>query len=125
MDIIITLPKHLWYKISGGEKTLELRKNYPKNFDIKKDRVYVCVKGTHKCYGYFRVSWFQYCRNNLDFILSKESRIQVPAEWIKKYLEGSIIAYLWHIKYAIAFELPIDINAGYNVTRAPQNFCYV
>lgn len=122
---MITLPKSLWNKIVRGEKSLELRKNSPKKFDIWNDRVYVCVKGTHKCYGYFRVNWFQDCRVDLNFILSKESKIQVPAEWIKKYLKGSDIAYLWHIGNVIPFELPIDISAGYNIARAPQSFCYV
>lgn len=125
MDIMITLPKDLWDKIVRGEKTLELRKNAPTRFNGNIDRVYVCVKGTHKCYGYFHVPWFQYCKDNINFILSKESRIQVPAKWIREYLKGTIIAYLWHIKDVVSFDLPIDITDGFGVSRAPQSYCYV
>ena len=125
MDIMITLPKFLWGKIIRGEKSLELRKNMPRLFNVKIDRVFVCVKGTHKCYGYFRVSWFQYCRDDLNFIIAKQSRIQVPPEWIKKYLKGTINAYLWHIKEVYPYSTPLDITDIFKVKRAPQSFCYV
>lgn len=126
MDIAITLPKSLWDKIVSGKKTIELRKNFPKSFDVDVDKVYVILKGTPWIVGFFYVrsfEWF-YARSVRDFeqILAQ---ISVPRQWIVNYVGYSSAVYLWHIRYVHAFTNALDRDVVWNMYSNPQSFVYI
>lgn len=126
MDIAITLPQDLWKKIVSGEKTIELRKNFPKEFDVKTDRVYVIWKGTTLIAGYFMVGSFEalFAESISDFdnILSK---ISVPRQWIIRYVGYSSMVYLWHVRDVVQFGNPIDRRYYWMMQTNPQSFVYL
>ena len=126
MDIAITLPSSLWDKIVSGEKTIELRKNFPKDFCFKYDRVYVLLKGTTKIAGFFYVSSFEdfYAEsiNDFDPILSK---ISVPKQWIINYVGYSSLVYLWHIRKVVPFVNFLDRSYIWNKKTNPQSYFYI
>ena len=126
MDIVITLPQGLWKKIVSGEKSIELRKNFPKEFNVKTDRVYVIWKGTKQVAGYFHVISFEYffAESISDFgpILDK---ISVPKQWIINYVGYSSIVYLWHIGDVVQFGSPVDRRYYWNMQNNPQSFFYL
>ena len=126
MDIAITLPRTLWNKIVTGEKTIELRKNFPQKFQLEIDRVYVCVKGTALVAGYFSVSHFEACHHAFicthDDILKK---IAVPVDWIDMYFGKKNWAYLWHIKHVVRFSGLGCHRSLYLLDKNPQSFVYL
>lgn len=126
MDIAITLPRSLWDKIVSGEKTIELRKNFPKMFRVNSDKIYVILKGTKKIAGYFQVSSFEYFYaesvSDFDPILSK---ISVPRQWIIGYVGYSSAVYLWHIRYVHPFVRLIERRSVWNIKTNPQSYVYV
>lgn len=126
MDIVITLHQDLWKKIVSGEKSIELRKNFPKEFDVNTDRVYVILKGTKLIAGYFRVTCFEgfYAESISDFspILDK---ISVPKQWIIGYVGYSSMVYLWHIGNVFEFGKPINRDYYWKMQSNPQSFVYL
>lgn len=126
MDIAITLPQDLWKKIVSGEKSIELRKNFPKDFDVTTDRVYVIWKGTTLIAGYFVVSSFEYlyAESILDFERFL-AEISVPIPWIVNYCGFSSVVYLWHIRYVNPFVNLVDRRSVWNIKTNPQSFVYV
>lgn len=126
MDIVITLPQDLWKKIVSGEKSIELRKNFPKEFDVNTDRVYVIWKGTTLIAGYFRVNSFEafYAESISDFgpILDK---ISVPKQWVIGYVGYSSMVYLWHIGDVYQFVKPIEREYYWKLQSNPQSFVYL
>lgn len=126
MDIVITLPQDLWKKIVSGEKSIELRKNFPKEFDVNTDRVYVIWKGTTLIAGYFRVNSFEafYAESISDFgpILDK---ISVPKQWVIGYVGYSSMVYLWHIGDVYQFVKPIEREYYWKMQSNPQSFVYL
>lgn len=126
MDIVITLPSSLWNKIVSGKKTIELRKSFPKLFDVDVDKVYVILKGTPQIVGCFYVrsfEWF-YARSIRDFepILAQ---ISVPRQWIVNYVGYSSAVYLWHIRYVRSFPRALDRSVVWNMNTNPQSFVYI
>lgn len=126
MDIAITLPCTLWDKIISGEKTVELRKNFPKDFDVHTDKVFVLLKGTPQIVGFFFVSSFEwvYAKSLLGYesILPK---ISVPKQWIINYIGDSYAVYLWHIREVYTFPRPLDRSIVWNMYTNPQSFVYI
>lgn len=126
MDIAITLPRSLWDKIVSGEKTIELRKNFPKMFHVNSDKIYVILKGTKQVAGYFQVSSFEYfyAESISDFkpILAK---ISVPRQWIVNYVGYSSVVYLWHIRYVHPFVKHIERRSIWNMKSNPQSYVYI
>lgn len=126
MDIAITLPVNLWNKIASGEKTIELRKNFPKDFDVFTDKVHVILKGTRMIPGYFCISSFErfYAESISDFdpILSK---ISVPKQWIINYVGYSSAVYLWHIKNVHSYNEMQDRSCLGSMKSNPQSFVYI
>lgn len=126
MDIAITLPNSLWDKIVSGKKTIELRKNFPKFFDVDVDKVFVILKGTPQIVGFFYVRSFEwtYAKGLLDdkSILLK---ISVPRQWIANYIGDIHVVYLWHIREVYTFPRPLDRSIVWNMYTNPQSFVYV
>ena len=122
-DIAITLPRKLWDKIVAGEKTIELRKSMPKDFDIAEDWCYVIEKGTGRVLGRMSLK-FCHARND-DFIRTLVQKdAGVPCEWIEKYYKGHAFMCLWHITCHLEFKY--DIGIGFlGLHSAPQSFVYV
>lgn len=125
MSIAITLPLYLWKNILSGEKTIELRKNFPKKFDVNADVVFVIIKGTHRVAGCFRVREFEEVTNTFRMLINPPKGIFVSERWIRKYLQNSDICYLWHIKEIYAFEAYKTANDYLNLKTNPQSFVYV
>lgn len=126
MDIVITLPVSLWKKVVSGEKSIELRKSFPKEFDVNKDRVYVILKGTKLIVGYWNVIRFEafYAESINDFnpILYN---ISVPKQWIINYVGYSSMVYLWHIGDVVQFDKPINREYYWKMQTNPQSFIYL
>lgn len=126
MDIAITLPSALWDKIVSGDKTIELRKNFPKNFDVDVDKVYVILKGTTQIAGFFYVNSFEwfYAKSVRDFVPILH-KISVPRQWVINYVGYSSAVYLWHIREVYTFPRPLDRSVVWNMYTNPQSFFYV
>lgn len=126
MDIVITLPQTLWKKIVSGEKSIELRKNFPKMFRVNSDKIYVILKGTTRVAGYFHVSSFEYFYaesiSDFDPIIDK---ISIPKQWIINYVGYSSAVYLWHIRNVHCFVKLINRRSVWNLKTNPQSYVYV
>ena len=125
MSIAITLPLNLWKNILSGEKTIELRKNFPKKFDVNDDIIFVVIKSTHRVAGWFRVREFEEVTNSFRMFLNPPAGIFVTDRWLRKYLQNSGICYLWHIKEVHAFEGYKNASVYLNLKSNPQSFVYV
>lgn len=126
MDIAITLPETLWKKIVSGEKTIELRKNFPKEFDVNTDRVYVCLKGTEFVAGFFKVLTF--APMPADCVCAYHDippKIAVPIKWIDNYVKDSSWVNLWFIDDVVSFAGNGVYRSVYNLTKNPQSFVYL
>lgn len=122
-DIAITLPRNLWDKIVAGEKTIELRKRIPKDFDIAEDWCYVVEKGTRRVLGRMTLSFSRVENDGLNRELVKVCAC-VPCEWVEKYYKGHAYMCLWYI--TCRFEFKYDIGIGFlGLHSAPQSFAYV
>lgn len=119
MDIAITLPKDLWSKIVSGEKKAEMRKwDLPKHFNLKKDSIYVVLKGTRKVVGRFKVE-------DVDMFFLKECAwnkygdgLGVSHEWFSKYWGDAFVMYFFVIGNCRVF----DHRKVVEVTHAPQKY---
>lgn len=126
MDIAITLPQDLWKKIVSGEKSIELRKNFPKEFDVNTDRVYVFLKGTKHIAGYFRVTSFEaFHVKGFSDLYPFITHIAVPKQWIFGYWGYSPMVYLWHIGNVFEFGKPINRDYYWKMQSNPQSFVYL
>lgn len=126
MDIAITLPLELWKKVVAGEKSIELRKNFPKDFNVKTDRVYVILKGTRHIGGYFMVSSFEaFYAESIDDLYPVLYKIAVPKQWIIGYIGYASMVYFWHIRAVIEFAKPIDRLDYWRMKNNPQSFVYI
>lgn len=126
MDIAITLPRSLWDKIVSGEKTIELRKNTPQEFNEKTDRVYVCLKATERVVGFFTVLSFHPIAAN--FVTSCKDivkKIAVPEQWIDDYLKNSSWAVLWYIEEVVVFKGIGNHRSFYSIDKNPQSWVYL
>lgn len=126
MDIAITLPQDLWKNIVSGEKSIELRKNFPKEFDVNTDRVYVMLKGTKLIAGYFKVICFERFNaengNAFDSVLDE---ISVPKQWVVNYVGNKSYVYLWRIGDVFEFGKPINRDYYWKMQSNPQSFVYL
>lgn len=125
MSIAITLPEHLWKCIVSGQKTIELRKNFPKSFDFDYDMVYVILKGTKKVVGWFSVSEFEKVTDVYRLISFPPGTICVPPAWVRQYLQNADKCYLWHIKEVHVFDDYKDTFLFLNIKSNPQSFVYL
>lgn len=123
MDVLITLPKHLIEKILSGEKTIEMRKNFPKKLEVGHDGFFVVEKGTKNVRCWCRIS------NTaehimLPVILSKyQPKICVSKEYILKYAPPPKHIHFWFISEVR--ELFYVTTDDFDVHSNPQSYVYV
>ncbi len=125
MNIIITLPLYLWLKIAKQEKTIEIRCFLPRYFNRSKSRVYVCVKGTNAVYGYFEVERFEHVTFPFSWYAHNGKAVGVPYPWFRDYAESHKKVFAWHIRHAVEFDTPYDLQQHFYTARAPQSFVYI
>lgn len=126
MDIAITLTMSLWKKIVTGEKTIELRKNFPIDFNFNEDKVFVCLKGTEFIVGYFMVSSFVFCTS--DHVCTSQElshKIAVPIKWIYNYVTKKSWVYLWYIGGVFVFKGNGIHRSLFRIYKNPQSFIYL
>lgn len=126
MDIAITLPKSLWEKIVSGEKQIELRKNFPRDFNVNVDKVYVCLKGTEFIAGFFKV--LSFAPMLADCVCAYHDippKIAVPIKWIDNYVKNSSWVYLWYIDDVVSFDGNGCYRSIFNLKKNPQSFVYL
>lgn len=124
MDVVITLPKKLIHAIVSGVKTIEFRKNYPRDFDCRKDCVYIIEKGTRNVVALFLVSDFQYETNPVKIWRDYSIQIGVPFFWFMAYAPRCRAYYLWRIRKASYLYTPLDREVFFGLTTNPQGYVY-
>ena len=124
MNVVITLPKNLITAIVSGAKTIEFRKSYPKDFDCRKDCVYIIEKGTRNVVAFFLVSDFQYETNPVEIWRDYSIQIGVPFFWFMAYAPRCRAYYLWRIRKASYLYTPLDREFSFGLTTNPQGFVY-
>ena len=124
MNVVITLPRNLITAIVSGAKTIEFRKSYPKDFDCRKDCVFVIEKGTKNVVAYFFVSDFQYESNPVEIWRDYSIQIGVPFFWFMAYAPRCRAYYLWRIRKAAYLYTPLDRELSLGLTTNPQSYVY-
>lgn len=124
MNIVITLPHELAQAIYDGRKTIELRKNFPKDFDFKRNYIYICEKGTNAVTGFVECYDVKKTDNIADILGNYSKEICVDKEWLTKYLEPNKTYYLWMLCLGLKFHKPYSLKKVFNVNKPPQSFAY-
>lgn len=125
MNVLITLPKELILKILSGEKTIEVRKTYPRMFNNHYDAVYVVQKGTRLVVMRFWVNRFVFANQSKLWEYFRAGKLGVDFAWLKGYAEHSDRFVCWEIEKPINIidkELTLD---KLNVKTAPQSLVYL
>lgn len=125
MNIVITLPEDLIKKIALGQKTVEVRKNYPKDFDPAIDSVYVVKKGTNDVVMRFQMYNFNHAYHVKFAWALYHSQMGIPYEWYRDYTMGHDKIYLWKISSVFCFFVPWQLKTLTNLTNNPQSFAYI
>lgn len=123
MNIAITLPSDLLNAIADGKKKYEVRKVLPKNFDPRKDVVFVVQKGTNKVVGYMVWDYpiFGNCFN--DFWEHYGAGLAVSKAFFVHYLENAACCVLWRIMSFHKFTRPMHI-VDLGISKSPQSYVY-
>lgn len=124
MDVVITLPKKLITAIVSGAKTIEFRKSYPKEFDCRKDCVYIIENGTRNVVAYFLVSDFQFEYDIVEIWRNYSIQIGVPFFKFMAYAPRCRSYYLWRIRKAAYLYTPLDRKLSFGLTANPKGFVY-
>lgn len=124
MNIIITLPTMLADLIYEGQKTIEVRKRWPKHFDPKDDVVYICEKGTGLVTGLLIINGMTISNSPSYTWHAFKDRICIEKEWFTDYLKDCKTHYLWHIRQAERFVKPYSLTEVFGVKSAPQSYVY-
>ena len=124
MNIIITLPQSLWERIVTGEKTIELRKTTPKNFNCATDKCYVILKGTHILAGWIYLDSIQTKPKTEPITEAITACITVPRIWIDYYLANSHKYSLWYIRTHVEYDDIDDAWELFNINTNPQSYIY-
>lgn len=123
MDVLIALPKHLIEKLLSGEKTIEMRKTFPKKLEIGHDGFFVVEKGTKNVRCWCRVSHFGKHIMMKVNLCKYQPQICVSDEYILKYAPPPKFASFWFIsEVRELFHVTTD---DLGVHSNPQSFVYV
>lgn len=129
-SILMSIKPYWVSKILNREKTIEVRKKFPKNYV---GWVYIyCTKSSNKKYEYLyhgnkadgRVVarfWCDEVRPNTWTNCLQGSCLSY--EQIKQYTKGKDFVGV-HISQLEIFDKPKELS-GFNLKKAPQNYCYV
>lgn len=123
MDVLITLPKHLIEKILSGEKTIEMRKKFPKKLEIGNDGFFVVEKGTKNVRCWCKVSKEERHLMHPINLCKYAPRICVSKEYMLKYAPPPEFASFWFISEVR--ELSNVTIQNLDIHRNPQSFEYV
>lgn len=123
-NIIITLPRKLWWAIEHGYKTYECRKSCPL-IKYNQSKVYVVEKGTTKVIGCFTIDSIV-ASNDFAMIWQKYGKkLFIDRDWFLKYVTGyKRLIHLWKIGAVYKFEQTIDLEEVFGVKHNPQSFIY-
>lgn len=124
MNIIITLPSTLANLIYEGKKTIEVRKCWPKDFDINKDVVYICEKRTVYVTGMFTIEALTATKKPHQVWNQHHEAICIDKQWWNRYTENANEIFLWHIRNAEHFHVKYPLQLYFGVYRAPQSYVY-
>lgn len=125
MNIVITLPIDLISHIVEGRKTIEVRKNFPKNFKLNEDWVYVCCAGQHKIMIAFKVKMLVTSNNPAWVWKHYGGQIRCPYQWWKEYTSKGNALKLWFIDNVRVLECQEQAYRFAGVSRNPQSFEYL
>lgn len=123
-NLIITLPKQLWWAIEHGHKMYECRKTLPK-LAQKGSKVYVVEKGTTYVRGYFYIDSIVSTNNYYQAWKNYGQKLFIELEWFNNYVRrhhGFI--HFWKIAGVCTFYDKIDLKEYFGVTHNPQSFIY-
>ena len=114
MNIAITLPNRFVQAIIKGEKTIEMRKSYPKHCYSGEDGFFVIEKGTDN--------------TSLDYLIEMQwtkwgSHICVSWREFYDYCKKSSEVYFWFIDKVKVFSQPLH-KKDLVIDKNPQSFCY-
>lgn len=128
MNIAITLPNKFVQAIIKGEKTIEMRKSYPKHCYSGEDGFFVIEKGTDNIVCWCRVSQFYAANTSLDYLIEMQwtkwgSHICVSWREFYDYCKKSSEVYLWFIDKIKVFSQPLH-KKDLVIDKNPQSFCY-
>lgn len=122
MDIAITLPKDLWSKIVSGEKKVEMRKwDLPKHFDLKKDSIYVVLKGTRKVVGRFKVEDVKMYFTQWAAWRRFGDGLGISYKWFTQYWGNSFVMYF----FVIGNCRVMSCHENKEVVYAPQKYILI
>jgi len=128
MNIILSIHPKWSELIYSGKKICELRKTFPKNFDPKKDKVYLYETApVKKVTGFICLGYYHIQETALHLKLADELRISisktscVPSQEILEYAKkGNGRIFFWEILKAVKFDNPFELHEK----RAPQSWQY-
>lgn len=123
MNIVITLPPYLVKKILSGEKKIEFRKNYPRNFNPTEDAIFMLEKGTRHIVGFFTISKFICKFNPLEIWEEYKEQLGVKKIWFQMYAPTYRPYWIWQIDKTFKFDKPID-RAFFDIEKNPQSYSY-
>lgn len=123
-NLIITLPKQLWWAIEHGHKMYECRKTLPK-LAQKGSKVYVVEKGTTYVRGYFYIDSIVSTNNYYQAWKDYGRKLYIKEEWFNDYTRNHYgFIHFWKIAGVCKFESDIDLNLYFGITHNPQSFVY-
>ena len=128
MNIAITLPHRFVQAIIDGEKTIEMRKSYPKHCYAGEDGFFVIEKGTDNIICWCRVNTFFVIDTSLDCLVELQydnwgSKICVSRKEFFDYCKKSSEIYLWFIDKVKIFSKPLH-KEDLIIDKNPQSYCY-
>ena len=125
MDIVITLPLNLIYRIKCGIKLVEVRKSFPKKFNMLEDNVFVVEKKTTNVIMSFTLRRYKVVSSPSEAWDLCGYRMGIPFEWLIDYAQSEKDLFLWYIDKVHVFAKPFKLEDTFGIKRAPQSFCYV
>lgn len=124
MNIVITLPIELIRAIKKGNKTLEMRKSFPRLLKVCEDGFFVVEKGTKKIHCWCRVDNIQKVSSLIPLSENTIKKLAVSQLYVDNYRSGSQYIYLWRIGKIIRFKDSAVTLNDLHVDKAPQSFAY-
>ena len=123
MNVLLSIHPKWADKIYSGEKTIEFRKSFPKNFDFQKDRVFLYETApVKKVTGSITLlSGSQVKKVGYDGAILKKGGIAEDA--LKAYAgKGSGFFYCWLVDKVTKYETEQELV--WYAARAPQSWVY-
>lgn len=116
INILMSIKEEWWRAIESGEKTLEIRKSSPRKSGPF--RVYFCVSGTKRIFGYAEVDKVVEMTAK-EIADSGSAGSKLTLERLEKYAKGSKL-YAWHITNVVRLSSPVKYKK-----HPPMSWVYV